>query len=39
MNREVAPLRPAFDAVVVDSSLMSLDEVFEAVIAIVREKV
>jgi cytidylate kinase len=39
MNREVAPLRPAIDAVVVDSSLMSLDEVFEAVIAIVREKV
>ena len=39
MNREVAPLRPAIDAVVVDSSLISLDEVFEAVIAIVREKV
>lgn len=39
MNREVAPLRPAIDAVVVESSLMSLDEVFEAVIAIVREKV
>ena len=39
MNRVVAPLRPAADAIVIDSSLMSLDEVFESVLAIVREKV
>ncbi len=39
MNREVAPLKPATDAIVIDSSLMSLEEVFEAVIEIVNEKV
>ena len=39
MNREVAPLKPATDAIVIDSSLMSLDEVFDAVLAIVNDKV
>jgi cytidylate kinase len=38
MNREVAPLKPAIDAIVIDSSLMSLDEVFESVLDIVRER-
>ncbi|HSG62163.1 MAG TPA: (d)CMP kinase [Pseudomonadales bacterium] len=32
MNRAVAPLRPAEDAEMIDSSLMSIDEVFEKVL-------
>jgi len=38
MNREVAPLRPAIDAIVIDSTLMTLDEVFDSVLDIVRER-
>ncbi len=38
-RREVAPLRKADDAVEVDSSGLSLEEVVDAVVAIVREKV
>jgi len=32
MNRAVAPLRPAPDAVILDSTLMSIDEVLQAVL-------
>jgi len=32
MNRTVAPLRPAPDAVILDSTLMSIDEVLQAVL-------
>jgi cytidylate kinase len=32
MNRAVAPLKPAVDAIVVDSTAMSLDAVFEAIL-------
>jgi|AntAceMinimDraft_12_1070368.scaffolds.fasta_scaffold106438_2 cytidylate kinase len=32
MNRAVAPLRPATDAVIVDSTAMSLDAVFKAIL-------
>ncbi len=38
MNREVAPLRPAHDAVVVDSTGLSVDEVLEKVVKMVKEK-
>ncbi len=38
-TREVAPLRKATDAVEIDSSIMTLDEVVDAVVRIVREKV
>ena len=38
-RREVAPLCKADDAVEVDSSGLSLEEVVDAVVAIVREKV
>jgi len=37
-GRAVAPLRKADDAVEVDSSLMTLDEVVEAVVGLVRER-
>lgn len=33
MNREVAPLKPADDAVVIDSSTMAIDDVFKQVLA------
>lgn len=36
MNRAVAPLRPAVDALVLDSTLMSIEEVLEAVLIEVR---
>ena len=38
-EREVAPLRKAADAVEVDTSELTLDEVVAAVVAIVGEKV
>ncbi|MEX2489448.1 MAG: (d)CMP kinase [Pseudomonadales bacterium] len=38
MNREVAPLRPAEDATVIDSTDMTIDEVFEQVLNAVTEK-
>lgn len=38
MNREVAPLKPAEDAVVIDSTELNIDEVFEQVLSIVNEK-
>ncbi len=37
-EREVAPLKPADDAVIVDSSGMGIEEVFDHVVAIVRER-
>lgn len=38
MNREVEPLRQAEDAILVDSTNMTLDEEVEAVMKIVEEK-
>lgn len=38
MNREVEPLRQAEDAILVDSTNMTLDEEVEAVTKIVEEK-
>ena len=39
MNREISPLRQAEDAVLVDSSEMTIDEVVEEILRIYREKV
>ena len=39
MNREISPLRQAGDAVLVDSSEMTIDEVVEEILRIYREKV
>ena len=38
MNRKVEPLRQAEDAVLVDSTNMTFDEVVETILAIVEEK-
>ena len=38
MNREVEPLRQAEDAILVDSTNMTLDEEVEAVMKVVEEK-
>jgi cytidylate kinase len=38
MNREVAPLKPAEDAVIIDSTELNIEEVFEQVLSIVNEK-
>lgn len=38
MNREVDPLRPAEDAVIVDSTELNFEQVVEHIIAIVKEK-
>ena len=38
MNREIAPLRQADDAVLLDSSHMTIDEVVEAILDLCREK-
>ena len=38
MTREVAPLKLADDAVLVDSSDMTIDEVAQRILAIVKEK-
>ncbi|MDN3639922.1 (d)CMP kinase [Simiduia curdlanivorans] len=38
MNRQVSPLKPAEDAVIIDSSLMGIDEVQDAILAIVDKR-
>lgn len=38
MNRSVAPLKPAGDAVIIDSTALTIDEVFNRVLSIVTEK-
>lgn len=38
-NRAVAPLKPADDAIVIDSTLMSIQEVFEFVLVKIQEKI
>ena len=38
MNREVEPLRQAEDAILMDSTNMTIDEEVEAVLKIVEEK-
>jgi CMP/dCMP kinase len=38
MNREVAPLKPAADAIIIDSTELDVDEVFQRVMEIVKEK-
>ena len=37
-NRSVAPLKPADDAVIIDSSYMTVEEVFNKAMEIVKEK-
>lgn len=39
MNRSVAPLKPAADAVIIDSTELGIDEVFGKVLALVTEKI
>lgn len=39
MNREIAPLKKADDAVEVDSTSMTIEEVTDAIVAIVNEKI
>jgi cytidylate kinase len=39
MNREISPLKQAEDAVLVDTSDMSIDEVVERILGIVEEKI
>ena len=36
MNREIAPLRQAEDAVLVDSSYMSIDEIVQAILDLIK---
>lgn len=38
MNREVAPLKPAHDAIIIDSTELNIEEVFEKVLLEVSEK-
>jgi len=38
MNRAVAPLRPARDAIVVDSTALSIDQVVEKIIALMKDR-
>lgn len=38
MERKIAPLRMARDAVLVDSSLMGIDEVAETIIRLAKER-
>ena len=38
MNREIAPLKAAPDAVLLDTSELSFDEVVDCLVAIIREK-
>jgi cytidylate kinase len=38
INRAVAPLRPAEDAKIIDSSVMSIEQVFEEVLSLLRDK-
>jgi cytidylate kinase len=37
-NRDVAPLRPADDAVVIDSNMMSVEQVFDMILQLVADK-
>ena len=37
-NREVAPLKPADDAVIIDSSNLSIEEVFKTAAQIIKER-
>ena len=39
MTREISPLRQAEDAVLVDSSLMNIEEVVAAILGIYKDKV
>lgn len=39
MNRPVAPLKPAEDAVIIDSTELGIDEVFDQVLALVAERI
>jgi cytidylate kinase len=38
MNRAIAPLKPAEDAVVIDSSAMNIQQVFERVVQLAQAK-
>ncbi|WP_228277716.1 (d)CMP kinase [Acinetobacter baumannii] len=38
-NREVAPLKPADDALLLDSTALSINEVIEQALAYIQEKV
>ena len=38
MNRKIAPLKQADDAILVDSSEMSIDEVVDTIVSIVNDK-
>ena len=38
MNRSVAPLKPADDAITIDSSDMSIEAVFDAVLALIKQR-
>ena len=38
-NREVAPLKPAYDALLLDSTTLSIDEVIDQALAYIQEKV
>ncbi|WP_233775603.1 (d)CMP kinase, partial [Haemophilus influenzae] len=38
-NREVAPLKPADDALLLDSTTLSIDEVIDQALAYIQEKV
>lgn len=38
MNREISPLRQAKDAILIDSSNMTIDEVVEKIVSLVRER-
>ncbi len=38
-NRPVAPLKPADDAIVIDSTSMSIDAVFNQVLALVNQRI
>jgi len=38
MNRSVAPLKPADDAILIDSTQMSIEEVLETVQTMARER-
>ena len=39
MHREVAPLKQAEDAVLVDSSYMTIDEVVDSIVGIAQERI
>ena len=38
-NREVAPLKPAYDALLLDSTTLSIGEVIDQALAYIQEKV